>query len=110
GQSLCAAIPPRGLEPGKALRWAAQVADALGYAHGRGIVHCDLKPANLWITLRDQVKVLDFGLARRIGAGLSPAAPSGPAPTETTIFWGEASGTPQYMSPEQARGQPVDGR
>jgi serine/threonine protein kinase len=95
----------------EALRVARQIADALETAHDRGIVHRDLKPANVKITPEDKVKVLDFGLAK------SPARESAthdPANSPTlTIGMTEAGmilGTAAYMSPEQARGKPVDKR
>jgi serine/threonine-protein kinase len=90
----------------EALRWARQIADALDAAHEKEIVHRDLKPANVKITPQDVVKVLDFGLARTFGASESSVALS---PT-LTLEEGAIVGTAAYMSPEQARGQPVDKR
>jgi hypothetical protein len=98
----------RGRVPLKiALGWARQIADALDAAHEKGIVHRDLKPANIKITPQDVVKVLDFGLARTSAEGA--AAGEGPSPT-ITVETGLIIGTAAYMSPEQARGQPVDRR
>ena len=77
------------------------LARALGAAHARGVVHRDLKPENVVRALDGQVKILDFGLARL--AGESPTTPS-------LTDAGTALGTPAYMSPEQIRGAPVDGR
>jgi eukaryotic-like serine/threonine-protein kinase len=95
----------------EALRVARQIADALETAHDRGIVHRDLKPANVKITPEDKVKVLDFGLAKspaRESATLDPA--NSPTLTIGMTEAGMILGTAAYMSPEQARGKPVDKR
>jgi formylglycine-generating enzyme required for sulfatase activity/dienelactone hydrolase/predicted Ser/Thr protein kinase len=85
-----------------ALDYAAQAAAALGAAHASGIVHRDIKPANIVITRDGRAKVLDFGLAKLIGRTASEA-------TLTAVFTrpGTVMGTPAYMSPEQAQGEPV---
>ena len=80
-----------------ALKIAAQIADGLQRAHEAGIVHCDIKPANLIVTKRGEVKILDFGVVRLGGETKSSS-------TSTT------GGTLAYMSPEQARGETVDNR
>ncbi len=94
----------------EALRFATQIAAALEAAHERGIVHRDLKPANIKLRSDGTVKVLDFGIAKALDSrsttGPGPAALTTPAMTEA----GMVLGTAAYMSPEQARGRPVDRR
>jgi len=105
GESLKGPLP---LET--ALNYAKQIADALEAAHDKGIVHRDLKPANIMVTPDGVVKVLDFGLA----AVAQSSDPSNPANSPTLTISptraGMILGTAAYMSPEQARGKPVDKR
>jgi Tol biopolymer transport system component len=99
----------------EALEIAEQIAEALEEAHSKGIIHRDLKPANVKLTPTGQVKVLDFGLAKAwAGDGpngsSSPALSQSPTMANTGTVAGVILGTAGYMSPEQARGKPVDKR
>jgi Tol biopolymer transport system component len=100
----------------EALNIARQVAEALEAAHEKAIIHRDLKPSNIAFTADDQVKVLDFGLAKALDDGsASSRLPAGTAsPTITTPVMmtgvGMILGTAAYMSPEQAKGRPADKR
>jgi eukaryotic-like serine/threonine-protein kinase len=110
GDTLEARIEGGSLPLAEILPLARQVAGALEYAHGRGIVHRDLKPANIMITPGGTVKVLDFGLAKSAGLpGAGGAAEQATLTLGPTIA-GTVLGTASYMSPEQARGEPVDKR
>jgi tetratricopeptide (TPR) repeat protein len=97
----------RPLPPKRALALAVQAADGLAKAHAIGIVHRDLKPENLMVSRDGFVKILDFGLAKR---EVSDAILSADPPTETATRPGALLGTVGYMSPEQARGRPLDFR
>src|SRR6266571_3155430 len=96
----------------EALPIARQIAEALEYAHERGVVHRDLKPANVKVTPEGRVKVLDFGLASVAQASASdtPITASSPTLTMQASMGGMILGTAGYMAPEQARGHPVDKR
>ena len=97
GETLKRRIERGPLEIGEALEIAMHVARGLGRAHEAGIVHRDVKPGNIMVTDRDDVKIVDFGLAKLAGQARL---------TKT----GSTLGTAAYMSPEQARGEDVDGR
>jgi len=101
----------RGLPIADVTPIALQILDALEAAHARGIVHRDLKPANIKITPDARVKVLDFGLALAVSsAGTDMAVSSAATTVKNATAAGSLLGTPAYMSPEQARGLPVDSR
>jgi eukaryotic-like serine/threonine-protein kinase len=93
GETLAKRLAKGPLAPAEALSVALEMARALAHAHSRGVLHRDLKPANVFLTGDGRVKLLDFGLAHLLG---SPGS--------------DGAGTPAYMAPEQARGEPVDER
>ncbi len=96
----------------EALGLAKQIAEALEAAHEQGIIHRDLKPANIKVREDATVKVLDFGLARALDAAVLHGADASRRPSSAAeaTATGDIFGTPAYMSPEQARGKPVDRR
>src|SRR5262245_11037121 len=108
GEDLAQVVARGPLRLGEALDVARQIASALEAAHDSGVVHRDLKPANVRRTPEGQVKVLDFGLAKALEAG--PASGQSATVTSAGTRAGIILGTASYMSPEQARGLPVDRR
>jgi eukaryotic-like serine/threonine-protein kinase len=99
GESVGAMIARGPLLPEDAIRVGVHVADGLSEAHGKGIVHRDIKPDNIIISPR-HVKILDFGIAKQLGGTADPSLTQG----------GMVVGTPHYMSPEQALGRTLDAR
>jgi tetratricopeptide (TPR) repeat protein/predicted Ser/Thr protein kinase len=108
GETLDSGMRRKPLTLSESLSIAAQVADALAEAHAHGIVHRDIKPSNIMITPRGKVKVLDFGLAKSINGDVAVDAEAQTATLLTQS--GVVVGTVPYMSPEQLRGERLDGR
>ena len=100
GRSLREVLRKEGkIPPWRALEVASAVLDALNCSHEAGIIHRDIKPANVMVTNTGDVKVADFGIARPVSETAG-----------TVTLAGTVVGTPQYLSPEQGRGEPVDAR
>jgi serine/threonine protein kinase len=103
GDTLAERVGRGRLKVKDALRIGLQIAEAVAVAHEHGVIHRDLKAANIKITPEGKVKVLDFGLAKAVGGETLDQ--------QTTITQpGQVMGTPSYMSPEQVRGGPTDER
>ena len=108
GRSLADRLRGEPLPPNEVVRLGAQIAEALQAAHACGVVHRDVKPANVMVTSAGQVEVVDFGLAQLRGTGR--VSPGDDSVALTLTRPGMIVGTVAYMSPEQAVGAPVDHR
>jgi Tol biopolymer transport system component len=114
GQTLAEVIGRGPMPLAEALPLAKQIAEALEYAHEKGVIHRDLKPANIKVTPEGTVKVLDFGLAKALGDGsdssIDPGSSMSPTLSLAASYAGVILGTAAYMAPEQAKGKTVDRR
>ena len=111
GEDLARVLARGPLPAEEVVRVGRRVAEALEAAHESGVVHRDLKPANVVLTAAGEVKVLDFGLAKAFETqASSPTSSLSPTITSFGTMGGVILGTASYMSPEQARGKPVDKR
>ncbi len=106
GRPLTALIPAGGMAEESVVRYGAQIARALAHAHEHGVVHRDLKTANVVVGAGGQTKLLDFGLSRQILDAAGPSGPGASAPSTT----GAIVGTPQYIAPEVLMGAAADAR
>ena len=111
GDSLRTFVTDRAVDTATRIRWLCDVAEVLAAAHARGLVHRDVKPENVMVKRDGTIKVLDFGIARRVRDDVDPAGPTVDSDDPTTRTGeGVVAGTPAYMSPEQVRNQPIDER
>ncbi len=111
GSTLAERIAQGPIPLDEVLSVAKQVAEALEYAHERGVIHRDLKPANIKLTSDGKVKILDFGLAKAMSTeAFSSSLSNSPTVSLAATQAGVILGTAAYMSPEQAKGKPVDRR
>ena len=111
GETLRSLIQSKKLASRQSIQLAIEIADGLDAAHGRGIVHRDIKPGNIFVTSRGHAKILDFGLAKwHSDKKHSPESTASDTTQEHLTPAGQFLGTVAYMSPEQARGEPLDVR
>jgi serine/threonine protein kinase len=111
GKNLKQVIASSPLSPERILALGVQIAEGLEAAHARRIIHRDIKPANLFVLPEDRLKILDFGLAKLTGRDRNEATSAHEEPTRQNLTSSEEfAGTVSYMSPEQARGEPLDHR
>ncbi|MCI0403487.1 MAG: protein kinase, partial [Acidobacteria bacterium] len=110
GETLAEQLARGSLPVAEALKLAQQIAEALEAAHEKGVVHRDLKPANIKVTPEGRVKLLDFGLAKALASEAPLEFSDSPTISDVATRPGAVLGTAAYMSPEQARGRPVDKR
>jgi serine/threonine protein kinase/Tfp pilus assembly protein PilF len=109
GETLGQRLTRGAFQTDEVVEMGIQLADALDAAHAKGIVHRDIKPANIFVTARGQAKILDFGLAKLPATHRDESETA--ATTEMLLTSpGSVVGTIAYMSPEQARGEPLDAR
>src|SRR5205814_5962410 len=111
GLSLAYRIAGRAIPAEEVVTLGVELADALDAAHSEGILHRDIKPGNIFVTKRGQAKILDFGLAKLASPAVHSTESSEMPTAETVVsHFGAPLGTLAYMSPEQARGEPLDAR
>jgi Tol biopolymer transport system component len=110
GETLQSRLADAPMSPLKVIKLGVQLADALGAAHKTRIIHRDLKPGNIFIDARERAKILDFGLARVEAHVRASGATTTASAVSVATESGTISGTLSYMSPEQARGEALDGR